>query len=68
MSTNDNKAAGGIAMSFAAKTLLFEHRSPSHATPTVQSQQTMTVNTYRTSSAARTFASARKIHHLFSAK
>ena len=55
-------------MSFAAKPLRFEHRSPSHATLTVQSQQTMTVNTYRTSSVARTFASARKIHPVLSAK
>lgn len=67
MSTNDSKAAGGTAMSFATKTLLVASRSASHATPTVQSQQTMTMNTYRASSAARTFASARKTHHLFKA-
>ncbi len=67
MSTNDNKATGGIAMSFATKTLLVASSRPSHTTPTVQSQQTMTVNTYRTSSAARTFASARKPQHLVKA-
>ncbi len=54
-------------MSFATKTLLVASSRPSHTTPTVQSQQTMTVNTYRISSAARTFASARKPHHLFKA-
>lgn len=68
MSKKDNKVAGGIAMSFATKMLLVSQPVATHTTPTVQSQHTMTVNTYRTSSVARTFSSARKTHHLFKAK
>jgi hypothetical protein len=67
MSTKLNNVVGGIASSFATKTLLVANRSASQTTPTVQSQQTSTVNTYRTNSSARTFASARKTHHLFKA-
>ena len=68
MSTNDSKVAGGIARSFATKTLLVADRSASPTTLTVQSPPTNTVNTYRTTSGARTFATARKTHPLFSAK
>lgn len=67
MSTNDNKVAGGIASGFATKTLLVASYSAIPAIPTVQRQQTSTVNSHRVTSSARTFATARKPHQLFKA-
>jgi hypothetical protein len=68
MSRKLNNVAGGIATSFATKTLLVAKVNANQTTLTVHSQQTQTVNTYRATSIVRTFASARKTHHLLRLK
>ena len=67
MSTKLNSVAGGIASSFATKTLLVAGYSTIPTIPTVQSQQTSTTNSHRVTSSARTFATVRKPQQLFKA-
>ena len=67
MSMKIRNITGAVATSFATKMLLLAQGSAADAVPTVQSQQTMTVNSYRTTSGARTFAVTRKPLHLFPA-
>lgn len=67
MSTKLNSVGGGFASGFATKTLLVASYSSIPTVPTVQSQQTSTVNSHRATASARTFATARKSHQLFKA-
>lgn len=60
MSTKLNSVAGGLASSFATKTLLVASYSGIPTIPTVQRQQTSTVNSHRVTANARTFATTRK--------
>ena len=68
MNMKINQIAGAVATSFATKMLLLAQSSAAVTTPTVQSQHTMTLNTWPTTSHTRTFAAARKPHSIFARK
>ena len=68
MRKNPSSVVGGMASSLATNTEPVTKVSASHTTVTVQSQQSITTNTYRPSSVARTFVCALNTHHLFRQK
>jgi len=68
MRTKPKTVVGGMASSLATNTEPVTSDRASQTTATVQSQQSITTNTYRPSSVTRTFVCAANTHHLFKQK